>query len=165
MVTNFDRRRRSCCFCLFSGVLVEPPFFSLSFSSPGIPSPTIVDMVFYELPQYVSSSSVYIALYLIFLQLLQHQTRSSSHWRLESKLGKVVLVDSEEDGGDSDSSSSSSGESEHEETEEIDQIMEILTTKLIDNEGRWSVNLHTQEIRDNNRKKKQSAWNVQFHDM
>ncbi|CAI9734767.1 Hypothetical predicted protein [Octopus vulgaris] len=98
--------------------------------------------------------------------LLQHQTRSSSHWRLESKLGKVVLVDSEEDGGgggagdngDSASSSSSSGESEHEETEEIDQIMEILTTKLIDNEGRWSVNLHTQEIRDNNRKKKQSAW-------
>ncbi|GAB1604466.1 hypothetical protein Ahia01_000728100 [Argonauta hians] len=114
----------------------------------------VVDMVLYDLPQYASSSSIYIALYLIFLQLLQHQTRSSSNWKLEVKLGKVVPVDSEEDGGESDSSTT---DGDTVETEEIDQIMEILTNKLMDNEGRWSVNLHTQEIRDLNRKKKLSA--------
>lgn len=155
------------------------------------------------------TSSVFMAIYLISLHLVQHQTRSSTHWKLEPRLGKVVPVDTtqeipedeDDDGADNnhfsrlttlysirnnykkyneldeehdaddeidnsnhyhshhyhrhkhyDNQQIDRGEDDDEE-EESDPIMEILTTKLVDGQGRWSVNLHTQELRNMRRKK------------
>lgn len=42
------------------------------------------------------TSSVFMAIYLISLHLVQHQTRSSTHWKLEPRLGKVIPVDTQE---------------------------------------------------------------------
>ena len=135
-----------------------------------------------------------MAIYLISLHLVQHQTRSSTHWKLEPRLGKVIPVDTqeipedEEDDGtnnhfarvtslygqqnynkkhelDDDEVDNNHHHHRHkhyydqqhadrgDDEEESDPIMEILTTKLVDGQGRWSVNLHTQELRNMKRKK------------
>lgn len=139
------------------------------------------------------TSSVFMAIYLISLHLVQHQTRSSTHWKLEPRLGKVIPVDTqeipedEEDDGadyhftrattlygqqnnlknyelDDDEVDNHHHHHRHKhyydqqhvdkgENEESDPIMEILTSKLVDGQGRWSVNLHTQELRNMKRKK------------